>query len=70
MLHWEMPARLSFKTWEMVVPLKVYLVEMELPSHLMDNPFAQAQAQLQAQVLAQSSRESTMLVKFQIMLQK
>lgn len=57
--------RLSFKisrTSGKVKAQTVHPVAKDLLNLLMDNLFAQAPAQLQAQVPAQSSRESTMYV--------
>lgn len=69
MLHWEMLVRLSFKTSvtsEKIMARMVHPVGMDRPNLLMGNLFAQAPAQLQAQVLAQLSRESTMCVILKI----
>lgn len=65
MLHWETLVRLSFKTSKTskkIMAWKVHLVEMDPPTLLTGNLFAQAPAQLQAQVPAQLFRESTMWV--------
>lgn len=69
MLHSEMQVRLSFKisrTSGKARARRVHPVGTDLLNPLMDNPFAQAPAQLQAQVPAQSSRGSTMCVMPQI----
>lgn len=62
MLHWEMPVKLSFKTSGKVLAWKVHPVATDLENLLMGNLFAQVPALLQAQVPAQSSKESTMCV--------
>lgn len=65
MLLWETPARLSFKTSERTITgWMVHITRKEPESPLMDNRSAQAPAQPQAQVPAQSSREPTTCVAF------
>lgn len=65
MLHWETLVRLNFKisrTSGKVVARRVHPVGTDLLNRRMVNLSAQAPAQLQAPVPAQSSRESTMWV--------